>query len=134
MDKLILDESKAVLREDEVLPAVELTGPVTSTQTVVDDNISPDVEKNAYKDLINSSIKLELDANSNLTSVIATFTDSKYKEALDILNTILDEKTVQIGMLNKILEMIDGKTEDLLDQGQQKAEDITGEPGNELNK
>lgn len=126
MRKLVLDESKATLREEE-LPAVEIAGPIQVEEQPVEE-VPQEVEVNAYKTLITNLIQKEWDSINEINSVVATLVGTEYEEISNILTSIADEKTVQIGMLTKASELIDDSDATLMNSGIEKAEEIISEP------
>lgn len=65
---------------------------------------------------------------SDVNSVIATL-NTNYKESskddiLELLNAVIDDTTISIGVLQKITNMMNAKRVDLLDAGEIKAEEI----------
>lgn len=126
MRKLVLDESKATLREEE-LPAVEIAGPIQVEEQPVEE-VPAEVEANAYKTLITNLIQKEWDSINEINSVVATLVGTEYEEISNILSSIVDEKTVQIGMLTKASELIDNSDATLMNTGIEKAEEIISEP------
>ena len=131
MTKMLLDESKAILKEAEELPAVEITGPI-GVEPTTDTEVPQEVEANAFKGLITDLIQSEWNSINNLNSVIATLVGTEYENISDILNAIADEKVVQIGMLTKASEMIDNSDSVLMNQGVEQAETIVSEPAKDL--
>ena len=106
---------------------------VTETPDI-QDNIIPnevpedkDVIKNAYIAALNNVLNATWDIISELNSVIATSevaNDCPNKEDVkNILNTIVDDTTITIGMLNKAIELVNPKFGELINQGENKAED-----------
>ena len=100
----------------------------------IQDNIIPnevpedkDVIKNAYLAALNNVLNATWDIISELNSVIATSevaNDCPNKEDVkNILNTIVDDTTITIGMLNKAIELVNPKFGELINQGENKAED-----------
>ena len=86
--------------------------------------------------IINSLIKAEWEVISELNSVLATIKLSYSKENKEdiekILNSILDDHTIDVGMLYKVYDLLGNKTSDLLDAGAEKAEEIISEPAADL--
>ena len=81
-----------------------------------------------FNDMINSLIKQLWDDVSLVNSFIVTI-DERYqgdnKENLKaILNDIVDDLTIDVGMSHKALDLISTKVNDLIDAGQKRAEEI----------
>lgn len=81
---------------------------------------------NAFVSMINGAITREWDGIDSLNSVISTFVIEKKDDvgATDIIKQIIEEKTAHIGMLQKVLGLIDGKIPSLVKDGEKKAADI----------
>ena len=89
---------------------------------------SPTVEEHAFTDMINNAIQQEWNLISALNGIAATF-DFEYKDGnkqdiINVLNQIVDDTTINIGMLHKAAELVSLKTSELLDAGEEKAEEI----------
>ena len=120
MIKKHLDESKAKYINDEMF----LDGSE-------EEEVSEDQIKQAFNTLISDIIKQEFASIELVNSSIATidYEDIKDKESiLAVLKTIVDEKNIHIGMLTKILELLDDSVTDLMNAGIEKAETILSEP------
>lgn len=120
MAKKFLDESKATELFEE---SVYLEAP--------EDVVSEEQIKIAISSLISDMIKDEFALIEKITSAIATVEYENIKEKEDIktiLQTLLDEKNMHIGMLTGILEILDPKTSDLMTAGIEKAQEIISEP------
>lgn len=106
------------------------TGKVAEPEEI--EKPSEEIITNAFEQMINDSIKQHWDTISNLNAIIATL-DFDYKEAnkediQKIMNELVDQTTINVGMLYKVLELVSGKTSDLIDKGVEKADDIVDEP------
>ena len=113
MAKLILPEDL----EDEVV-SVPVEAP------------DPRIVKDALITMINGNIQEEWNLINSLKSSIATI-NSESPEKSDIialLNEVIDDTTINIGMLTKALSLIDDKQQELTDAGSEKAEEIISEP------
>lgn len=121
-EKILLEEPEDAISIDEIpVPSVE-------EKTRMNNNL--------ITNFINDEIRLTYDTIGRLKSEIATLETEvpEKKEIIDIFNSLLDENTVHIGMLQTALSMIDGKSSDLIDLGKQEAEDIASETSNDLNR
>ena len=127
MGKLLLDESKATLIEEDAI--VEFEEP---------EEPSDEVKNNAIASVINDSIKDEFSLIDKINGALSTIEaehPDKEEDITAILKTISDEKSVQIGMLTKVLEIINSKNSDMMQAGIEKAEEIISEPAStDLNK
>ena len=95
-----------------------------------------EVPESVFTDLINSAIQKEWDFISHINSLIATF-DFEYKgdnkeDLTSIFNQLVDDTTINIGMLHKAAELVSSKQAELMDAGEQKAEEIISEPAQDL--
>jgi hypothetical protein len=99
-------------------PSVELTP--TPTQ-----NIPADVSTGAYTGALNDEIQSCYDDIERLKGLVATFTLDRPDDAVvSILNSILDERNMHIGMLQKAKDTIDPTPSKLVAAGEDKAKDI----------
>lgn len=84
---------------------------------------------NACQDIVNNLIQSAWNFISEINSTIATieydFKDAKAKkEITELLNSIVDDSTVNIGILHKVFELLNSEKAELLASGQEKAEEI----------
>ena len=90
--------------------------------------INKDAIKNAIKTATNDLIKNTWNLISEIDGLNATldfdYSEDNKDDVKNILNTFTDDLTIDIGMLHKVISLIDGETTDLLDAGQDKAEGI----------
>lgn len=91
-------------------------------------DVPADIVNNAFTGQIRDLINTAWDFISSINSVIATL-DYEYKndnkeQIESILDNVVSDLTVDIGMLNKASSMISQDQEELLDQGAEKAEEI----------
>lgn len=96
--------------------------------------IPEDVKKSALVSMLNDTINKEWEALNNINSNIATikYEDPNLSDVIEILNTLVTEKTIHIGMLTKALSIIDNENQQLMDAGVEKAEEIISEPAKDL--
>ena len=91
----------------------------------------PQIQETAFSDLINSVVKQEWELISLLNGTIASFNfdykDENKEDIIAILNQIVDDTTINIGMLHKANELISTKSASLLNAGEEKAEEIISE-------
>ena len=86
------------------------------------------IVENAFADQVNNLINIAWSYIAEINSTIATL-DYDYnrddKEQIkSILDNVVNDLTINIGMLNKASSMIDRDQENLIDQGVEKAEKI----------
>lgn len=116
-EKLILEEPTDEIKIEDNTNIEEPTQIEEVPQEVVD---------NAYGNLISNTISREWDDINSYKDLVAQFvSEQKYPEVVDILNQLIDDKTISIGMLTKVLELINGTEQnDLMQQGIDKAEEV----------
>ena len=122
-EKLILEEpidEIEVEEKDIEIPEAELEEPIQVN------DILQDVVDNAYGNLISNSISREWDDINSYKDLVAQFvSDNQFPEVVDILNQLIDDKTINVGMLTKALELINGTEQNnLMQQGIDKAEEV----------
>ena len=93
----------------------------------------PEVEENAFKtsvgDSINGLSNQCWEFISNVNGLIATI-DFNYnsgdnkEEIKEILNSLVDDATISVGMIEKASELLDAQKSDLINSGREKAEEI----------
>jgi len=108
--------------EDEVVAVpVPEVAEVKPDQSIVDD---------AIKTLINNAIKREFDYLDSLNADIATIKQEapEKTDIISILEEVAMEKNIHVGMLTKALSLIDSESQDLMNVGIEKAENIISEP------
>lgn len=131
---LILHEKTTV----EPLPVSE----VESSQLEASENnqdetrVSEEVIVKACENATNSVIQHFWDLIADVSSLAGSF-DYDYKgESKDaikeILDSVVDDLTVDIGMLYKVVELLNSKTTDLIDAGEEKAEEIIQSDSEEI--
>ena len=119
-----VEEKKVEVKETETLPPVDLEEPLAiSTE---DEEIEKSIEINAEAMIVSDAIKDEFDTIDNYKSVIATLAsmEEPNEEAIQLLNKIVDEKTIILGMLTAVLGKVDNKQTELMKQGEEKAEEV----------
>jgi rubrerythrin len=133
-DKLILIEEEK--KEVEILPAAELAqeplplNPDMGVEAPIEEQPVPEeIKVNAFSSLVNASISKEWEAIDAMNSAIATFIVERPEDeaSIEVLRQVVDEKTAHVGMLQKVLGIIDGKTYELVKDGEEKAEEIVSE-------
>ena len=133
-DKLILIEEEK--KEVEILPAAELAqeplplNPDMGVEAPIEEQPVPEeIKVNAFSSLVNASISKEWEAIDAMNSAIATFIVERPEDeaSIEVLRQVVDEKTAHVGMLQKVLGIIDGKTYELVKDGEEKADDIVSE-------
>ena len=83
----------------------------------------------ACQEVVNGLIQASWNYISEVNSVIASLDyelkeESNKAEILEILNQIVDDSTVNIGMLHKVFELLTQDKSDLITSGEQKASEL----------
>lgn len=91
-------------------------------------NVDNEVKDNAFKTILTTAIQQEWDLINQFNSLIASFEFDYNKDNKEdiktILNQLVDDATISVGMLYKIQDLISDETTKLIDLGIQKAEEI----------
>lgn len=124
----LVEEAISLDEPIEELPPVEVQD-IEISEPKVDDSI----KENAMSSIIANEISntyLSIDA---IKSIIATMSSEmpEKEDVIAILNQLIDDKTLSVGMLQKAMDLIDGKTNDLIDSGVEVANDIAHNDGEE---
>lgn len=120
MRKLV---EEAILLDEpgDELPPVE--GPALEVEAP---EVGPEVMENAMSGLIANEIAAIYNSMDSLKGIIATLSSEMpgRDDISSILGKVLDERTVHIGMLQRAVDLIDGKSTGLIDDGERKADDV----------
>ena len=127
-EKLLLEEPV----EAEELPAVEITEPVVVTDTELEnavEEVEPEVEENAFAGLLSDEIANNYSSIDNYKSIKVTLDSSNLDEDTKasvnkIIEDIIDNKTIEIGMLQTALEQINPDMIQLIDDGAEYADSV----------
>ncbi len=94
--------------------------------------IDEEIVKTASEETINFLIQKSWDFISDVKSVIATlavnYEDELKDDVIEILNVVVDDATINIGVLQKVANMMNKRRLQLLDTGEDKVEQILSEP------
>lgn len=130
IEKILLEEP------EDALPAVELTEPITVTDTEIAQVAEPEVSEETTKDAFISLIANEVSNNYNnidsYKSIKSTVKESSLDESIkeSIIETVeglIDNRTLEIGMLQTILEQLDPDMTQLINDGKEVVETSTEE-------
>ncbi len=112
-DEVIITEEPTNVLEEE--PKQELTEleEMSMNQSLLDN----------VNDLINSCWTFIDAANSILISY-EEFKKDNWEEISNIINSLINDTTINVGMLNKVVSLISDERTDLLKQGEEKAENL----------
>ena len=121
------------MRREALKEAIELEEPVgelpdaVATDLVLEEpKVDPEVRDNAIVGILTS---LVTDAYANIDSIksaIATISTElpERDDLVAILNSVADERTTHVGMLQKAIDLIDGKSQGLVDSGKEIADNV----------
>ena len=122
-EKILLEEP------EQELPAVDITGPITVTDTEIAqvDEVSPEVEKDAFISLLSSEVSKRYADIDSFNSVKATISASNIDEAtketvIDVFEDFIDTRTMEIGAIQTLLEEFDPDMKSLIADGQASVE------------
>lgn len=132
-EKIILEEPEDVEVAVDELPPAEPSEPI---EISVDPVPEEELKVNAISGIITNEIAKvysDIDSLKSILSTVALEMPDR-QDVLDILNELINERTIHIGMFQQLLDLVDGEHKDLVDAGAETAKAIAGEPeANELN-
>lgn len=112
-----------LIKEEETI-VKPVPAPVEQKQEEVDAKMATV----ACEEAVNNLMQQAWDFISSVNSVIATlelhYKEDSKKDVLELLNVIVDDSTINVGVLQKIANMMNIKKVDLLATGENKAEEI----------
>lgn len=119
---------KLILKEEEEPKVKAEPTPVEVPSGGEVEEIDEKIAATACEEAVNSLMQQAWDFISNINSVIATL-ELNYKEAakkdvIEILNALITDSTINIGMLQKAINLMNIEKIDLLDAGEDKAEKV----------
>ena len=107
--------------------AIEVT-PVPNTNSNDTQEIPEHVIQNALETESNAIIQNIWALISNINGLSASldfdYKDSNKEDIKEILESIVNDLTIDIGMMYKVISIINNKTAELIDDGKQKAEEL----------
>lgn len=117
-----------LIKEEQIKP-IAIDEISTPDAPAAESEIPEAVVVNACQDLINGLTQAAWEFISSVNSAIATieydFKNEETKsEIIELLNTIVDDSTINIGVLHKVFSLINGEKSDLIASGEEKAENI----------
>lgn len=133
VDGVKFDDSELAMSDEEVARVNEpfknpdVDSEIEPTPVVAADevNVTPDNQKvinNAYlglsTDLINSFWKLITEINSVIATLDIAEDCPNKEEILNILNSVVDDTTISVGVLNNIIPLVNPKTASLINNGE----------------
>lgn len=87
-------------------------------------------DANALYALLSGALGRKMDEIDEVKSLIATFGyhgEGRFGDVIKILNGMLDDDTIHLGMYQKSLELMNPDMQDRMEAGKDKAEEIIGE-------
>lgn len=127
VEKILLEEP------EDKLPAVELTEPITVTDVeIAQPEVTPEVEKDAFVNLITTEISNAYTAIDSLKSISVTLDSSNIDDSVkasvkEIIEGIIDNRTLDVGMLQTALEQINPEMASTIEDGEELATTNTDE-------
>lgn len=123
MKRTLIEEAILLDEPIDELPPVEVEVPEIGLD---EPEVAPEIQENAISSIIANEISSTYGRIDSLKSVIATISSEMpgKDDVVAIINQLIDEDTVQIGMLQKAMDLIDGKSGELIDAGEKGAEEI----------
>ena len=122
MKREIIKEAILLDEPIEELPPVDVT-PIEIEEPKVDDEI----KTNTMSSIIANEITHTYDSIDSIKSIIATISSEMpdREDVIAIMNQLVDDSTIHIGMLQKAMDLIDGKSSELIDTGIESAEIVS---------
>lgn len=112
---------EAILLDEPIdeLPPVEI-----SPTNIDEPKVDNEIKNNAMSSIIANEISNTYTSIDSIKSIIATISSEMpgREDVVAILNQLVDDNTIHIGMLQKAMDLIDGKSNDLIDAGVESAE------------
>ena len=110
------------------VPAEDAEVPAEPIEVPAESDVEAARKDVAMGDQVNSLVNSVWDLISNINGTISMFeldSDKPEKASIiEILNNVVTDLTIDIGMLNKARELVDSEKAELIDKGEQKAEQI----------
>lgn len=110
------------------VPAEDVEVPAEPVEVPAESEVEAARKDVAMADQVNSLVNNVWDLISNINGTISMFelnSDKPEKDdVIEILNNVVTDLTIDIGMLNKARELVDSEKAELIDKGEQKAEQI----------
>ena len=98
-------------------------------ETPIEPVVEPEVVHNAYNDIMQDLLKKQWDVINACDGIVATLSTEENitfdKEAVtSILRTLADDITASIGMTTKAMSVVDPTQDELMKEGERKADDV----------
>ena len=126
-----------LIKEENIKPiALDQVNDIQTSEEENTQEVPENLINNACQDIVNNLIQSAWNFISEINSTIATieydFKDEKTKkEITELLNSIVDDSTINIGILHKVFELLNSEKANLLASGQEKAEEIISSTNSE---
>ena len=125
-----------LIKEDTIKPISIDQVEETVPESIIEE-VPVSVIANACQDVVNNLIQAAWNFISEVNSTIATLEydfkdEAAKKEIIELLNTIVDDSTINIGVLHKVFELVNTDTANLLASGTEKAENIIDTDNTEI--
>lgn len=112
-----------ILQENTIIEPVANPS-AEATEEKVNATMLKNACENATNNIIQKAWELINEVNSFIATIEYDYKEANKDEVTSILNSVIDDTTVNIGMLYKVISLFDNKTTELLDAGEQKADDL----------
>ena len=129
--RLVLSEDdiqdvELTLPEDDIVIDAPVIEPVIETEPETE--VKEEVVVNAYTDMLQDLLRKQWDVINSADGIIATIdlesAEVNKEDVKAILNKLVEDTTVAIGMVTKALGVVDPSQEELMDKGIEKAEEV----------
>ena len=129
-DSIIVNDFAVDAIKDEINPMDVI--PPEELEPVMAEEPKEEVVVNAYSDMVQDLLRKQWEVINSADSIIATINSEEHsdinkEEILAVLNKLVEDTTVSVGMTTKALGIIDPSQEELMDQGVEKAEEVVAE-------
>lgn len=134
-DPLIEGEGDAGEKLPDAVPEEPITVPTEPEDAAhptdhADQQTEGEEDANALYALLSGALGRKMDEIDEVKSLIATFGyygEDRFGDVIKILNGMLDDDTIHLGMYQKSLELLNPDMQDRMEAGKDKAEEIIGE-------
>lgn len=125
-EKLLLEEPEDKVEMDaNELPPVELDEPITvdMPETSEEDKV------NGFINILSSEVSEIYNNLASLKSILVTLNSDlpERDDVKDIIEEVINERTIHVGMIQKAIDLLSENHEELVDIGEEKAEQIASE-------
>ena len=125
-EKLLLEEPEDKVEMDaNELPPVELDEPITVDMP----EISEEDKVNGFINILSSEVSEIYNNLASLKSILVTLNSDlpERDDVKDIIEEVINERTIHVGMIQKAIDLLSENHEELVDIGEEKAEQIVSE-------